>query len=78
MGYSEWRNFLNVVTKAKAAENHFADVRKMVGVKKEERRLTSAGKNAIENPDALEECHCSFLVIWLPQASKISIRAEYS
>jgi len=63
LGYSEWRNFLNVVTKAKTAcevsghavENHFVDINKMVDVKKVERRLTSAEKNAIENPDALEE-----------------------
>lgn len=55
VGHSEWRNFFNVVTKAKAAENHFVDINKMVDVKKVERRLTSAEKNAIENPDALEE-----------------------
>ena len=63
LGYSEWRNFLNVVTKAKTAcevsghavENHFVDINKMVDVKKVERRLTSTEKNAIENPDALEE-----------------------
>jgi DNA-damage-inducible protein D len=38
LGYSEWRNFLNVITKAKTAcevsnhavENHFVDVNKMV------------------------------------------------
>jgi DNA-damage-inducible protein D len=38
LGYSEWRNFLNVITKAKTAcdvsghdvTNHFADVGKMV------------------------------------------------
>ncbi|MCY4039943.1 MAG: DNA damage-inducible protein D [Gammaproteobacteria bacterium] len=38
LGYSEWRNFLNVVNKAKAAcegseqviENHFVDINKMV------------------------------------------------
>ena len=40
LGYSEWRNFLNVVTKAKTAcevsghavENHFVDINKMVGL----------------------------------------------
>lgn len=38
LGYSEWRNFLNVISKAKAAcegsghaiENHFVDINKMV------------------------------------------------
>jgi len=57
LGYTEWRNFLNTVTKAKTAcevsghavDNHFVDVNKMV-----ECRLTSTEKKALKNPDKLE------------------------
>ncbi len=57
LGYTEWRNFTAVISKAKTAcevsnqaiSDHFVDVNKMV-----ERRLAADEKKALKNPDALD------------------------
>jgi DNA-damage-inducible protein D len=62
LGYSKWENFQTVIAKARTAcevsghavENHFPDVRKMVRIKKVERRLTSDEKKVLKNPVTLD------------------------
>lgn len=65
LGYGKWDNFLSVISKAKTAcevsghsiPDHFADVGKMVeqgSGSQRVRRLTSAEKKSLKNPDTLE------------------------
>jgi len=56
LGYSEWRNFLTPISRAKTAceisghaiLDHFVDVNKMVA-----RRMASEEKKSLANPDSL-------------------------